>query len=622
MIRAGSSMSLQRASTLPKDDEELFYAARQPGLHDFENPRTCCGGMWNTKQTVGFILGLASMIVFSFWTPVTDYPRANPMFGITLLCGFFWLFEVIPVYITALLPIVLIPLYGISSTQIVAQAYWNEVQLLVVGTYMLGLAVEQTQLTKRFAIWILLHTGAIGPTKILGSFMLLTFLLSMICNSIAVTLVVTSFAISLLNAEEEKVRNVLPLVSEDSDSDSSSDSDEEEGESSLQAVQKFADGILLGIAYAASCGGMTSLTGAIPNEVVTGIPNIAEVLTFGKWMLYALPTAIASLVASFLVLYVRYLWGLKLPTLTDDALQIEKEEFERDYGERMGRDEVLVLLLQIIQLVLLFLKPVLDKLDATEYGEALMGDATLAALPVIFLFIIPSARYAGRPLLPWATVHAKFDFGLILLIGGAFAIADGFMQSGLNIALGQGIAGWTKTQTSFWLTCSMVGLCTVFTQVFSAVGTAGTILPALNSAALNSLRNPLSMLLPATVACSFAFCLPTAMPSNIVVFAKSQDLPRALRVRDFFWSGLPTTIIVVIVSTWILWCMEGTVYNTRGPFPQWACDGVSCLWVNVPGTTGYEDFQSQACIPNTELTMCRLANGTVVAVGETNIVPI
>jgi len=594
VVRAGSNLGLQRASTLPTDNADLRHAAREPGLHDMEADKACCGGLWKAQQCFGCVLGIFLLALLTVWHPMQDYPVANYMLGITLLCGSFWVFEVIPIYITGLLPLILMPMYTICSTDIAAKAYWNQVQLLVVSTYLIDLALEEVQLPRRASLKLLLATGVVQPGLLLFSFMAMCYVLSMFCNSIAVTLMITPFAIGLMGAAEEQARN------------SDLESDEDHSDSDAE------DGLLLGIAYASTCGGITSLTGAIPNEVMTGIPGMQGILTYRSWMLFALPASLAAMICAFIVIYVRYIHGLRLSAMTQEVLEVEWEEFASEYGHKMSRDEVLVGLLQILQFGLLFSRPILSKYVQTAYGEVLLGDSTLACFPAILLFLLPSKRRPGQSLLTWPTVHDKFDFGLILLIGGAYAIADGFKQSGLNIALGSGIDDLTRNQEPLLLTFTIVLMCTICTQIFSAVGTASTLLPALNSAAQTSLKHPLSMLLPAAVACSFAFVLPTATPGNVIVLAKSQDLPRALRVRDFFFTGLPLTVITVFVGTFLIHIMEGVIFDADEPFPQWACDGVSCIWVSVPGFVGSEEVTSQACSADMEVINCTLSNGTTI----------
>jgi len=234
------------------------------------------------------------------------------------------------------------------------------------------------------------------------------------------------------------------------------------------------------------------------------------------------------------------------------------------------------------------------------------------------LFFCPSVIRPGQSILTWPVVHEKFDFGLLLLIGGGFAIASGFVQSGLNIALGEGLAVAMKGDSPLLLTLKIVAICASTSQLFSNIGTATTIVPILQSAATQNLINPLSLVLPAIAACSFAFVLPTATPSNVIVLAKSRDLAKPLRIRDFVFTGLPLNVAMVLIGSVMLHFLGQAEFDASGPFPQWACDGVSCLWANVSGVVRGEEVASQACsvVNMTSMATCMLANKTVVNVSD------
>mmetsp|Transcript_5338 Transcript_5338/g.17386 ORF Transcript_5338/g.17386 Transcript_5338/m.17386 type:complete len:134 (+) Transcript_5338:3-404(+) len=125
-------------------------------------------------------------------------------------------------------------------------------------------------------------------------------------------------------------------------------------------------------------------------------------------------------------------------------------------------------------------------------------------------------------------------------------------------------------------------------------------------------------MLPATVAPSFAFLLPPATPANVIVLAKSQDLIRPLRFRDFIGSGLPLTVAVVFVGALLSHVMGRLVFDSDAPFPAWACtaSGASCLFVDIPGVVQGRDVQAQACIVDlgaSDGTLCQLWNGTMVS---------
>merc|ERR1712190_444754 len=158
---------------------------------------------------------------------------------------------------------------------------------------------------------------------------------------------------------------------------------------------------------------------------------------------------------------------------------------------------------------------------------------------------------------------------------------------------------------------------TLSVQIFSGIGIAATLLPVISSAALEAVVNPLLLLLPATVASSFAFLMPTATPSNVVVLAKSQDLSRSLRFRDFFTNGLPLTVAIIVVGALLTDIMGALVFDSHSPFPQWACSAspASCVFLQAPGVVQGQHVEAQACIvdlSSADAMMCRLWNGTML----------
>jgi len=612
--RAGSNLALQRASTLPTEDKELRHAASMPITHDVETVRPCCCGLWKVQQMFGFVAGIVALAGMSLVRPMTEFPSANDMLGITILCGIFWVFEVGPIYITALLPVVLMPIMNITSSEIAAASYWNMIQMLVIGTYLVDIALEEVHLPRRIVLKVLLVTGVVQPAMLLFSFMFLVWVLSMFCNNIAVTLMIAPFAIEIVNAAEEQARDEAASENEGSDSDS----DEGPTDASTYEVQRFSGGLMLGIAYASTSGGMATLTGTITNEVLYGVGRIPGELSYSRWWCFAFPTSAAAFVMSYIVLYFRYCRGMQLRTLTRDVLAQEYEDLVKEIGH-FSRDELLVGLIQIFQFVLLLLRPQIASMVTSPYGETLIADPTLAVLPAVLLFFIPSTIRPRQALLTWPAVHEKFDFGLLLLVGGGFAIAKGFAESGLNIAIGNGFSKITESVHPFTLNLLIILMTSIATQLFSAIGTATTLLPALYSASLTSIHNPFAFVLPATIGCSLGFMLPTATPANVVVLAKSQDLSRSLKIRDFFCSGLPLNLMVIVVGSILTYISGSNVFDAQSPFPEWACDkGVTCLWVPVPGTVlAGRQVTSQACmmLRDEAADMCRLWNGTSLSAG-------
>jgi len=607
LARAATNMSLQRAGTLPTGDRELRQAATMPIMNDIEADRPWCCGLWKTQQFLGFVLAVVVAVVLMAVRPIHTYPHANDMLAITFLCAFFWVFEVLPLYVTALLPMFLLPLFEITSSEIVGNSYWNSIQMLFIGTFLLNIALEEVQLPKRAALWLMLKVGVVKPWLLLACLMGLCWVLAMFLNGIAVTLIITPCAVSLLNAARDQATGGAAGAAErGAEAD---DSDEER----CEEVQRFSDALMLGIAYSATVGGMATLTGAIPNYYLTGQVIVNSHVSWVGWFIFALPVSAVVAVLAYVVLWARYLRGMKLQGVNHEAIQEDYDQLVEEVGT-LSRDEVVVFLVTLTQCVLFIIRPyVLDTHIKTAYGLPLINDASLAIMTSCSLFIIPSQVRPGQSILTWLSVHEKFDFGTLLLIGGGFAINRGFVESGLNVCLGNSLASVAKHSTSnYGLTLLIVCITSIMAQAFSAIGTAASMLPVLASASQIAVTNPLALLLPATVACSFAFMLPTATPANVVVLAKSQELPRSLRVRDFFLTGLPLNIAAAFVGAAIINVMGSVVFNSSEPFPRYACAATNCKWLPIEGEVQGVQVWCQACILDDETNdaTCRLWNGT------------
>lgn len=613
LTRAGSNLGLQRAGTLPLEERELRHAATMPITHDLVAERPCWGGMWKFQQFLGFLLGITAMVVCCVVRPIKDRhcQPANEMLGIMLLCGFFWVFEALPIYITSLLPLILIPFCRFSSADTIAGAYWNTIQMLFVATYLVEIALEVVNLPRRATLKLLLHVGVVRPWLLLLSFMVVCWFLSMFINAIAVTLMISPFALGLMRAAEEG-------SVEDPAGEAEQGSVSEEGDvvNKIKEIEQFSRGLLLGIAYSATAGGMATLTGSIPNRVLMGTKAVSADVNWTKWFFFAFPISLATLLLAYITVYLRYVRRLKYVELTRDILELEYEELLKQIGP-LNRDEVAVGLIQLLQIILFIIEPwAIAPYFTNQYGVALVSDGCVACIPAVLLFLVPSVVRPGQPVLTWVHVSEKLDFGLLLLIGGGFAISKGFEESGLDLAAGAWFSTLTESLSPFQLTLMILFVGSVTAQLFSQVGTATSMLPVISSVALDAMRNPLQLELPTAISCSFAFVLPTAAAGNIVVLAKSQELAAPLHVRDFVSTGLPLNVAAIAVGAVLVHFLGQAVFHSHMPFPMNACgNGASnCIWLPIPGLVGDIPVTAQACMVLDEYKgkMCRLWNHTLL----------
>lgn len=599
-----------RASSLPNDDQDLRYAASMPSLHDAEAPRPFCGGMWKTRQLVGFILGVASLYTCYFVRVIPYYTAANDMMGICLLCAFFWMFEVVPIYITALVPMVLIPWFKITSADIIIAAYWDKVSMLFLGTFIVDVAMEHVGLPRRMALYLLLKAGGSArPSVLLALLMGLTWVFSMVCNSIATTLMLCPMVVSLMNAAEESDHESSSSEQESADGD-------EYIPKGARNLQQVADGFMIGIAYSASIGGMATLIGTPVNLIFAGDPLVNGQVSFFHWFKFAVPISFCLVVIAYVIVVLRYM--VRNPTALGRHLL--EEEYERLVNEAgfLSRDEVLVGLVQIILVVMLFTRRTIGQtFVANSEGVDLMNGGCLAVAAAGSVFFLPSSVHRGQAILTWKDVQEKVQWGVLLMIGGGRALGCGFTQSGLDMWLGDVFDDMVRGGQSLTYTFVISLISSLVAHVFTPTIAAAIVLPVFACTSMIAIIHPLELMLPATLACSFAFMLPTSSATGIITFAKSCDLYRPLRIRDFLSNGVPLWAASVILSTLLSWKLGTIFFGIDSPYPEWACNennAAACKWIYAPGIVRGHQVESQACmyLDDTNDTMCRIWNGTTL----------
>jgi len=362
--------------------------------------------------------------------------------------------------------------------------------------------------------------------------------------------------------------------------------------------RRYSTGVLLTIAYTATAGGIATIIGTPPNGVLAGMPHINNTVNAGDWLLFALPISFMTAFLAFASVYFIYLRGIKVE-MDLDVLQVEY----RALGP-INRDEIVVASVQLLQILgWLTRKDLLNK----AMGVKSVGDDTIACLAAVMLFFVPSVKRQGESVLTWDVAQAHLPWGVLILMGGGFAIAKGFRESMLTIFIGKKLAS-AASMGRFSLTYILTLTICFLTEVTSNTATASIVLPILGSVATKTLTHPLALMLPATVACSFAFMLPAATPPNAVVFAT-----RRMTIIDFIKTGVCINILAILLCSPLIYLMGSKVYGTTGPFPRWACLEETCEWVNVAGIVNGQDVSSQACVL-LDTKACRLHNGTVLNV--------
>lgn len=500
----------------------------------------------NLRFSIGFFGGLGIfifLIVFGNLDP--GNPAVTYTFATALLMAIWWITEVVPLAVTSLLPVVLFPVLGIMNGKIVSSAYFNDVIFLFIGGFLVALAMQKWNLHKRIALKILILTG-VSPGRILLGFMLSTAFLSMWISNTATVMMMIPIVISVMDQLEESVdkKDMKPL----------------------------SIGLLLGIAYSASLGGIATLVGTPPNLVFAKIFSItfpdAFEISFGQWMIFALPVSMIMLVILWIYLYLVF---FKKATISNQ--NFNSELFKNQYKKlgAIGYEEKIVLADFILFALLLLFRSNINLGNFHIPGwsglfsnPGFLNDGTVAIAIGTVLFMIPSRNHKANRIMDWETTK-NIPWNIILLFGGGFALAEGFVESGLSVWIGNQLSIVTDFHLILVIVC-ITAVMIFLTEVTSNTATTQMLLPILAGLAVSTSTNPLLFMLPATIAGSMAFMLPVATPPNAIVFGTSR-----LKIADMAKTGFVLNLIGIVLITAAIWFWGTYVFDIKiDEFPVWS----------------------------------------------------
>ncbi len=483
-----------------------------------------------------------------------DDPGVARMAAVAVWMAVWWVTEAVPIPVTAVLPLVLLPVLGIDPMYKVAPNYARSTIFLFLGGFLLALGLQASGVHRRMALAIV---GTVGgqPKRLVLGFMLASAMLSMWISNTATVMVLLPIGLAVLAAAKD--RGV--------------------GERDLKLLGVT---VMLGIAYAADIGGMSTLVGTPPNlsykEQLVRLFEGAPAPSFAEWMLLGLPISVAFLVSGwFMLTHVTF----KLP----GASLLGGRDAVRQLRSELGplrRDEVITAVVFGTTALLWMTRkgfdiggvslrgwgslPFLQK-EVTDDGvRDFVGDAVVAMAMAISLFVIPSKERKGERLLEWRHTR-NVPWGMLLLFGGGFALAAGFKSSGLSDWLGGQFAG-LQGQSPILVMILVCVVLTFLTELTSNTATTEMVLPILASAGTAIGTDPRFLMIPATLSASCAFMMPVASPTQAIVFGSGW-----VPIRDMVRAGIWFNIIGIILVALIFTLLSGPVMGIDpGTLPDWA----------------------------------------------------
>jgi len=490
-----------------------------------------------------FIAPLVSLLIILFADLDPENKKVTYTFAIALLMAIWWITEAIPLAVTALIPVALFPLFGVVDGKTISSMYFNHLIFLFIGGFLMAFAMERWNLHRRIALRILLIFG-ISPGRILLGFMLATSFLSMWMSNTATAMMMVPIALSIIMKLEESLGQVK--------------------------MGKYSIGLLLGIAYSASVGGIATLVGTPPNlsfaRIVSIIfPEMTEI-SFADWFIYAIPVTILLFIVTWILLYLMY-----KPKESWEKVQLNdfKEEYKA-LGKAKTEEKIVLILFTILAFLWIFRLgfniqsfaiPGWSRLFKTP---SFINDGTVAIFIALLLFIIPSKSKKGERLMNWETAN-KIPWNIVLLFGGGFALAQGFVDSGLSVWFGEQLAGLADVKPIV-LTLANVSMMSLLTELTSNVATTEMILPILAGLSTAIEINPLLLMIPATLASSLAFMLPVATPPNAIIFGTNR-----IKIKDMVKTGILLNVTGIIIATLVMYFWGTLVFEIDvNVFPEWA----------------------------------------------------
>jgi len=472
-------------------------------------------GGYRLYQLIGLVAGPVAFAVLFFSPPPSGLPPEGwSVAALAVWMAIWWATEALPLFVTALLPLVMVPLLGIGDIRSASSPYGNPVIFLLLGGLLIALAFERWNLHRRIAFLIILRVGS-RPLNLIGGVMLASAFLSMWITNAATTMLMLPIAISL-------IREVLP-----------------DGSDHGHNGTNFAAAMMLGIAYAASIGGMGTLIGTPPNAVAAGYLDEAfgfEV-TFATWMALAVPISVVLLGFAFLVL-TRFAFPVS-STLEGSQTNVAGDML-REMGPLRCPERRVAIVFSAVALGWILSPVARDWLGpgVTETGIAIAGAVALFAIP---------ADWRTRKFLLDSSAARRVPWDVLILFGGGMSLAKAIDSSGLAAWIGSGLS-FLHSAPLIVIIFGIALLVVYLTELMSNTATTAALLPIAGGFAAGTDLAPLYPAMAIALAASSAYMLPVATPPNALVFGSGYvSLPQMLRA-GFLLSLLGAGVIAVGIT--------------------------------------------------------------------------
>lgn len=426
--------------------------------------------------------------------------------AVTVLCAIWWIFEVIPLAATALLPFAVFPLAGILTHREVAQAYGHTLILLMLTGSIIATAMEKSGAHRRVAIGMVRLVGGRGGRRLVLGFLLASAVLSMWISNTATVVMLLPVALAVLESAENRSKLAVPL--------------------------------LLAVAYGAAVGGSGTPVGTPPNLVMIDAFQKAtgKEIGFLDWMKIGLPGVI-------LMLPIVWLWLTRGFDKKSEPFELPK------LGDWQSDEKRVLIVFGLTALAWITRSAPFGGWSELIGAEGHAGDSTVALVAAIALFVLPSGRGDNTRLLDWQTA-STIPWGVFIMIGGGVAIGMAFRESHLSDALGialRPLAEWPLLPMIFVL-CLFA---TFFTEVASNTAVSNILMPIMAAVGTAAQIDPLVVMLPVTLGLNWSFMLPAATAPNAIMYGTG-EVPLKKMAKEGCVLNLFGSVLVTVVCYLVL----------------------------------------------------------------------
>ncbi|KKE79278.1 SLC13 family permease [Oceanobacillus caeni] len=472
---------------------------------------------YKPAQKVGLILGpLLFLLTLLFFHPEGLSPEARSVLAVTLWVATWWITEPIPIPVSSLIPIILLPMTGALDGNTVVSSYGNDIIFLFLGGFFIATAMEKWNLHKRMALSIISIIGT-SPQRIVLGFMVSTAFLSMWVSNTAATMMLIPMGLAIVQQASSSLK---------------------EGKYASD-IPKFEKSVIFGIGYAATIGGLGTLIGTPPLSILAGTVSqmFDTEISFAGWMAVGVPIVI--LLIPLLWLYLtKVVYKINFRELPGGKEQIYKER--KSLGKISYEEKAVAFVFAFAAFMWITRTFIWENIVEIPG----ISDGIIAMMATVLLFLIPAKREEGSKIMEWKD-SKDIPWGILILFGGGLAIAAGFTSTGLSEWIGHQLAGLEGMNILLVIFISTLVIL-LLTEITSNTATATMIIPVVASLGLALNIHPYALMVPCAMAANCSFMLPVGTPPNAIMYGTGK-LKITEMVKNGFWLNNFTLVLIVLV---------------------------------------------------------------------------